>query len=243
MISKTLLIALGVTTMSNLETEINELQSTVQHLVEKDKSKDKIIDELQSKVADQSETIENQSETIEDLEARVDELESDRETDRKARAEDRKRLSDVESTIEEADFGSDTPGVSGDNAPIQTGDLTPIEQIARSGDVDDITSSASIQRAVSIFKNLKKWGRKTPKGIVLRPADKPLSLLEADRDEDLAWKQYYRAVKQIEKLSKGAATFFDSDRHGKTLVLHQQSDVYDRVTSGTLTPSSASATV
>lgn len=204
---------------------------------------EEIVADQSETIEDQSETISDQSETIEDLEARVDELESDRELDRKERAEDRKRLSEVESTIEEADFGDDTPGVSGDNAPIQTGDLTPIEQIARSGDVDDITSSTSIQRAVSIFKNLKKWGRKTPKGIVLRPADKPLSLLEADRDEDLAWKQYYRAVKQIEKLSKGAATFFDSDRHGKTLVLHEQSDVYDRVTSGTLTPSSASATV
>jgi len=222
--------------MSNLEQHVDELQSTVQHLVKKDKSKDKIIEELQSKVADQSEMIVDQSETIEDLESKVDELESDRELDRRERAEDRKRLSKVEDTIEEDNFGDDTQGVA-------TDDLTPIEQIALSNDVEGITSSASIQRAVSIFKNLKKWGKKTPKGIVLRPADKPLSLLEADRDEDLAWKQYYRAVKQIEKLSKGAATFFDSDRHGKMLVLHAQSDVYDRVTGGTLTPSSASATV
>ena len=229
-------VEVGIEDKKSMQNEIDELRSTVEYLVERDESKDEKIEDLQSNLDDKSET-------IDELKARVDELESDRETDRRERAEDRKRLSDVESTIEEADFGDDTPGVSGNNTALQTGDLTPIEQIARGGDVEDITSSTSIQRAVSIFKNIKKWGRKTPKGIVLRPADKPLTLLEADRDEDLAWKQYYRAVKQIEKLSKGAATFFDSDRHGKTLVLHKQSEVYDRVVSGTLTPSSASATV
>jgi hypothetical protein len=96
---------------------------------------------------------------------------------------------------------------------------------------------------VSLFRNLPKWGAKTPKGICLRPKDNPLQLLEADRDESLAWKQYYRAAKVLERLSKGAVTFFDSDRHGKMIVLHEQSDIYERVVNGRLTPSSEKAEV
>ncbi|WP_133305068.1 hypothetical protein [Halonotius pteroides] len=50
-----------------------------------------------------------------------------------------------------------------------------------------------------------------PKGYCLRPKDNPKQLLEADRDENLAWKQYYRAAEALEGLSEGAVTFFDSD--------------------------------
>jgi hypothetical protein len=34
----------------------------------------------------------------------------------------------------------------------------------------------------------------------------------------------------LKQLSRGAITFFDSDRHGKTLILHEQSAVHERVT-------------
>jgi len=94
---------------------------------------------------------------------------------------------------------------------------------------------------VSLFKNLPNWGSKTPKGIVLKPADNPLSLLEADREENLAWKQYYRAAEALEQLSEGSVTFFDSDRHGKMIVLHEQSETYERIVSDQLTPSSVQA--
>jgi hypothetical protein len=114
--------------------------------------------------------------------------------------------------------------------------------LSRADDVDTVTDSASVKRAVSLFESLPDWGQKAPKGIVLRPDDNPLSLLEADRDESLCWKQYYRAAQTLERLSKGAITFFDSDRHGKVLVLHEQSELHDRVTSGTLSPSSVGAT-
>jgi hypothetical protein len=69
-----------------------------------------------------------------------------------------------------------------------------------------------------------------------------VALLEADRDESLSWKQYYRAAETLEKLSKGSVTFFDSDKHGKMLVLHEQSDAFDRVANGSLTPSSVGVT-
>ena len=105
-----------------------------------------------------------------------------------------------------------------------------------------MTDSPSVERAVSLFSNIQDWGAKTPKGYVLRPKDNPLQLLEADRDESLAWKQYYRAAQTLERLSKGACTFFDSDRHGKMIVLHEQSEVFERVKNDTLTASSVEAT-
>jgi hypothetical protein len=53
-------------------------------------------------------------------------------------------------------------------------------------------------------------------------------LLEAAYDESLAWTQYYRAAEALERVSKGAVTFFDPQKHGKTVVLHEGSDVHDR---------------
>jgi hypothetical protein len=62
-------------------------------------------------------------------------------------------------------------------------------------------------------------------------------------DESLCWKQYYRAAEALESLSEGAVTFVNSDRHGKMLILHEKSEVYDRMLNGTLTMSSARTTV
>jgi len=145
-----------------------------------------------------------------------------------------------EEEIEELEAGLDslnpTPETGG--TPLQASDLTPIEQLSRADDVSDVTDSPTVERAVALFKNLADWGSKTPKGIVLKPADNPLRLLEADQDESLAWKQYYRAAEALERLSHGSVTFFDSDKHGKTICLHEQSETFDRVVNGSLTTSS-----
>jgi len=142
----------------------------------------------------------------------------------------------------EEQLSADEPHTSSRQDPSPADSLTPVEQLSTAeDDADQITDSASAQRAVSLFENLPEWGTKTPKGIVLKPADNPLSLLEADRDESLCWKQYYRASKALERLSKGSITFVESDRHGKMLILHEQSEMYDRIKSGSLTTSSAEA--
>jgi hypothetical protein len=141
----------------------------------------------------------------------------------------------------EGGFDGGTPTPDGDRTGVQPSELTPIEQLSQAEDVSDVTDSPTVERAVSLFKNLRQWGSKTPKGIVLKPADNPLSLLEADQDESLAWKQYYRAAEALEQLSQGSVTFFDSDRHGKMVVLHEQSETYQRVVEGQLTPSSVGA--
>jgi hypothetical protein len=66
--------------------------------------------------------------------------------------------------------------------------------------------------------------------MTLRPADKPKDLLEAATGESLAWQQYYRACEALESLSKGAVTFVDTNRHGKTLVFHDETAVHARAT-------------
>jgi hypothetical protein len=147
---------------------------------------------------------------------------------------------EIEAVEEQVDAAEPTP--SDGNTGLRRDELTPIERLSTDGDVEEVTTSASVERAVEIFDNIQSWGTKVPKGYTIRPEDNPLALLEAARDEDLSWRQWYRAAQTLEQLSRGAVTFFDSDRHGKTLVLHEQSAVYERVTSGSLSPSSVGAT-
>lgn len=173
---------------------------------------------------------EQQQQQIQQLE---DELEAERQQRGKDDCAIKSRVSDLEDDIE-----ADTPTPDTGETPTRKADLTPIEQLSQADDVAEVTESASVKRAVSLFTNLAQWGSKTPKGFVLKPADNPLSLLEADSDESLCWKQYYRAAKTLEKMSKGAVTFFDSDRHGKMLVLHKQSETYSRMVNGSLSSSS-----
>jgi TolA-binding protein len=220
----------SLTTDSSTDETIESLIAVVERQQEQ-------IDDQAERIDDQAERIDDQAERIDDLEQRLDDQQDQLDRQAKDRAETKQRVNN----LEETDDTDETPTVdAGENTP-QEPETTPIEQLSNSDDPDAVTSSASVKRAVSLFENIGKWGQKAPKGIVLKPADNPLSLLEADRDESLCWKQYYRAAKSLEQLSKGAITFFDSDRHGKMLVLHKQSELYDRITNGQLSPSSAQA--
>ena len=53
--------------------------------------------------------------------------------------------------------------------------MTPIEWVFRVEDVSAFTDSPTVQRAVSLFKNMNmtKWGTRCRKAIVLKPADNP----------------------------------------------------------------------
>lgn len=118
------------------------------------------------------------------------------------------------------------------NAPTTPADeLTHIERISRAAgdDISGVTDSVAASQAIALWRNLPKWGTKTPKGYYLRPKYSPKRLLEANQCENLAWKQYYRAAEALERLSEGTVTFFDSDTHGKMLVLHEQSELFSRV--------------
>jgi hypothetical protein len=200
------------------------------------------LSDLEDEVEEQQETIEQQQETIDEQSDRIEELEEDRDRAALDRAETKQKVHSVEESVE-AVSDDTTPAPNDGNTGIQQHELTPIEQISRADNLDDVIDSPSARRAVSIFRNIADWGSRTPKGIVLKSSDNPLSLLSAARDESLCWKQYYRAAEALESLSEGAVTFINSDRHGKMVILHEHSDVYQRMMNGTLTSSSSGAAV
>jgi len=198
------------------------------------------VTELSHQVSDLQATVEEQQETIQELR---DDLRVEQDTRGREVAETRQQVSDLQATVEETACEHADPTPEAGQTTVQPSELTPVEQLARADDLDAVTDSASVRRAVTLFKNLDEWGRRAPKGITLKPSDNPLSLLVAACDESLCWKQWYRCAETLESLSEGAVTFFDSDRHGKMVCLHEQSEVFDRVTSGELSPSSARAEV
>lgn len=218
----------SLTSGSSTEEKVTTLVSVVDELQE-------TVEQLETTVERQSETIAEQAEQIDDLR---DRLAEHQESSARDRAETKQRVTTVEETLESADVDAD-PGVGTEQTTIQPVDLTPVEQLSRA-DASEVTDSPSVERAVTVFRNLPEWGQKTPSGVVLRAEDNPVSLLEAERDESLSWKQWYRTCETLEKLSRGAVTFFESDKHGKMICLHEQSEAYERATGGTLTVSSAS---
>lgn len=236
----------------SIPTDADGIEQTVTGLLE-------VVEKQQQQIDKLTETVDEQQRQIDDLRDDVDDLRDELDDRPTVEVEDgsdplgsvtvngaplgravksKPSQTDVEDMIQDG-----TPTPNDDKTTIQEDDTTPVERLAVADDVEEVTDSVSVERAVSLFRNLPNWGAKTPKGICLRPKDNPLELLEADRDESLAWKQYYRAAKVLERLSKGAVTFFDSDRHGKMIVLHERSDVYERVVNGGLTASSERAEV
>jgi uncharacterized coiled-coil protein SlyX len=233
------------------QSTIDDQQSTIQNQQETIDEQQNEIDELrneltehQETINDQQETIESQQETIEDQQNEIDELRNElRWHQEKSGRKIAETLKDVNQLQESLEGDSDgiTPTPSDGQNTIQEHDLTPVEQISHADNIDEVIDSPSVKRAVSLFKNISEWGLRTPKGIVLKSSDNPLSLLSADMDESLCWKQYYRAAEALESLSEGAVTFVNSDRHGKMLILHEQSEVYDRMLNGVLSVSSVGA--
>jgi DNA repair exonuclease SbcCD ATPase subunit len=204
-----------------------------------------LVDEIAQESAQAQERAREAEARVDDLEDRLDELEGQldehQEHSARDRAETKQRVTAVEETLESASVEAN-PTPQAEETTIQPDDLTPVEQLSRADDISDVTDSPSVERAVTIFKNLPDWGRRSPRGYVLRPADNPVSLLESACDESLCWRQWYRACETLEELSRGSVTFFDSDRHGKMICLHEQSDTYERVTSGSLSPSTVGGT-
>jgi myosin heavy subunit len=218
------------------ESIVQELAATVEQLQEKVDEQAEQIDELEEIVREQSEEIERQSEEIERQSEEI-------KRQAKESAEDRRRITTVEEQVEEIEKtkSSDANPTPEASESANRKPLTPIERLSR-GDRADIAEQVtpSVKRALTLFENLPKWGTSTPKGITLRPADKPKDLLEAATGESLAWQQYYRAAEALESLSKGAVTFFDHQKHGKMLVLHDDSDVQRRLSETTADSSQVS---
>ena len=226
-----------------LRNEVKELQNEVEDLrerVDENEEEQSEINELKQEVNELREEneelrdeIKSQTEEIDDLDRVIDEVSN---LAGKRRAQMSQTISGIKEKVEGIDVaGSSSPT---DEETIQASELTPIEQLSRAEDVSEVTDSPTVQRAVSLFKNITDWGAKTTKGYVLTAKDNPVSLLEADQDETLAWKQYYRAADTLESLSHGSVTYFDHEEHGKTICLHEESEAYERVVNGSLTASS-----
>jgi len=213
-----------------LSKKVSELISRVEELEQRS-------DRQQSTIDDQQETIQNQQETIDDQQNEIQELRQElkehQERSGRKIAETKKDLNQLQESV--CSDVSPTPSDGGNT--IQEHELTPVEQVSRVENVDDVTDSPSVRRAISLFKNIADWGSRTPKGIVLKSSDNPLSLLSADMDESLCWKQYYRSAEVLESLSEGAVTFVSDSRHGKMLILHEKSEVYQRIMNGTTSSS------
>jgi uncharacterized coiled-coil protein SlyX len=227
---------------------INELVSRVEELEKKVDTQQSTIDNQQNQIESQQETIDDQQNQIESQQDEIDELRQEltehQEKSIRKIAETMKDVNQIQESLE-ADSDGITPTPNDGQTAIQNHELTPVEQIARgdNDNLDKVIDSPSVRRAISLFKNIADWGNRTPKGIVLKSSDNPLSLLSADMDNSLCWKQYYRAAEALEGLSEGAVTFVNSDRHGKMVILHEHSDVYQRMKNGTLSVSSESTTV
>ncbi len=244
-----------VSRIERLEQVVNEQSETIEELTEEKDELRQDVEKLTEEKDELNQDVEKQSERIGELEGQKDELEEtvqdqkdeieklkeDRNTAGKVRADIKSEIHTLQESLEGG--SSDTTPPTDGGTTIQEHNLKPIEQISRadSDNLDEVIDSPSVRRAVSLFQNIMDWGSRTPKGVVLKSSDNPLSLLSADMDESLCWKQYYRAASALEGLSEGAVTFVNSDRHGKMLILHEHSDVYQRMKNGTLTSSTVGA--
>ena len=125
------------------------------------------------------------------------------------------QIADVEAGSSGSNGGGDT-----DETAMQQLDMTPIERVSKMDTEDTgIDMTPSIERAVAIFNHWEEWSDKTPKGRVLKSDLK--TLLRTATDEQLAWRQAYRAAEALEELSKGRIEFINHSRHGKMLIESQ----------------------
>jgi hypothetical protein len=218
----------------NQDADHDELVQIVTDLADTVREQNKHIEEQDKRIEEQDERIDEQNKRIDEQDERIDELQEqlkdERATRAKESAQDRQRIHQVEQAVEEQE-SPDTNPTPDTSETAQTDPLTPIERLS-GGDREDIAQQVtpSVKRALALFEHLPDWGTSTPKGITLRPDDRPKDLLEATTGESLAWQQYYRACEALESLSKGAVTFVDHRRHGKTLVFHDNTGVHQRAT-------------
>ena len=221
-----------------VEERLATLEERIDELEEENQRKDEKIDELEEELENRPTIEYDESDPLGTLE--IDGIPLGRVIKSKASDSDVEYVEEeVEEIKSDLEGGSPTAKGGGSTAEsdVSAEELTEVEKLAAAGDPDDLTDIVEKQRAITLFKNLTSWGRKAPKGYVLTASDNPKKLLEADRDENLCWKQYNRAARRLESMSEGAVTFVSPDKKGKRLILHESSDVYDRSTNGTLSVS------
>jgi hypothetical protein len=224
-----------------MNTEVHSTQERI--AVSQDADHDELVDAV-AQLAEEVSDLRDEVSDLRDDKARLEDEVSDLETQLneeqdlrgKQVAQTRKDVADLSDAVDDLEEGK-SPGTNPTPQAEETASsepLTPIERLSE-GNREDVAANvtSSVERAVALFENLPDWGTSTPKGTTLRPADRPKDLLEAATGESLAWQQYYRACEALESLSKGAVTFIDHRRHGKTVVMHDDTAVHHRATETT----------
>ena len=204
----------------------NPTTSEVSSVLDADVSVSDLVQHIQSlidRIADLEAKVVENDDRIDELEQRVEDLEATQDTNEK-------RMDALGIGIESAnddiadleDRIATTDSNHSDEQRIPTDDWTPLERLSMiSDEALDKHVSASDRRAVTLFEHWDEWSRKTPQGNLLKTSDSLRTLLSTATDEQLAWKQVYRACRHVEQLSKGRLTFFQHDTHGWMLKQHR----------------------
>lgn len=129
----------------------------------------------------------------------------------------------AETAIEAAEKSSALQGKEEENAAPAEPE-TPIERVSElDDDKHGIDVTPSVRRAVTLYENLRDWSVKTPRGYVLKTKNGLKDLLSAATEENLSWKQVYRACRALDDMAKGSIEFHrDNPRHGKMLVIPEE---------------------
>jgi archaellum component FlaC len=209
----------GGITREEFEAVVGDLQDQIDDLKDDKQQLESKVTELESRLADTESTVESQTADVATdggvsappIEWRggcknIENLWIDNIPVGNAIQKARDRVDEVKNDVESLNNGD--AAVESDPEDRVDDDWTPVERIAALG--EDLADSASDKRAVTIFQNLASWGKKTPKGLVIRTGkDKLKTHLNAARPDDdvSSWKQVYRACEALEDLSDGYISF------------------------------------
>ena len=195
-------------TSTNTNADERELRSIVADLADR-------VDELEAEN-------ERLTERVAELEAHNEALSKRLDTEAEQREDTRHSIAKLKgriATVEDAtDDGDDTTGDTDDDdsSPESPGDdRSPLERIT-DGEHTGIKITPSISRAARIMENWSRWSDPSPSGRLLH--ENLRTLLETACDEDLAWKQVYRACEKVESLTKGKIVFTEIPDRGKGLL-------------------------
>ena len=156
---------------------------------------------------------------LERLLDRVDDLGDELAKYREENEQDKATIrQDVNEAIAKAEATTPTADTENDESAVQNESrTTPMHQLIQAGEAGVIGHvTASVRRAKAMAEHFTKWATKAPNGLVVRENLK--SLLETATDEDLAWKQVYRAGRALAKFSKGTIAFKKTRRYGWILI-------------------------
>lgn len=174
----------------------------------------KEITKLEETVEKQNDQLEKQTDEVDELSTEIENLEERLDHGEKKDGHLTTDIVDIENQLTE--LSQNATAVNGDDPK---GDIAmlPIERIRRLGaENTEIEITPSIERAVTIFEHWPEWASKTRKGLVLKKNQK--TLLRTATDENLTWRQVYRACNALQQLSKQQIIFRKHNKHGWMLV-------------------------